>query len=135
MVNQTSYYPEAVDLGLSVKWASFNLGASKPEEFGEYYAWGETKPKTVYQWDTYLYSRDGKTFTKYDGNDHITLLPEDDAPPPYYSRRRMAYANRGRNYRTNQCLHLDMDIFKWRNWIPCKKYFDWRSDFPSCRWS
>ena len=32
--------PEAVDLGLSVKWASFNLGASKPEECGDYYAWG-----------------------------------------------------------------------------------------------
>ena len=36
--------PEAVDLGLSVKWASFNLGASKPEEYGDYYAWGETEP-------------------------------------------------------------------------------------------
>lgn len=36
--------PEAKDLGLSVKWASFNLGASKPEEYGDYYAWGETEP-------------------------------------------------------------------------------------------
>ncbi len=34
--------PEAVDLGLSVKWASFNLGASKPEEYGKYYAWAGT---------------------------------------------------------------------------------------------
>ena len=34
--------PEAVDLGLSVKWASFNLGASKPEEYGKYYAWAAT---------------------------------------------------------------------------------------------
>ena len=33
-----------VNLGLSVKWASFNLGASKPEEYGDYYAWGETEP-------------------------------------------------------------------------------------------
>ena len=33
--------PEAIDLGLSVKWASFNLGASSPEEYGDYYAWGE----------------------------------------------------------------------------------------------
>ena len=39
--------PEAIDLGLpsGVKWASFNLGASKPEEYGYYYAWGETQPK------------------------------------------------------------------------------------------
>ena len=38
--------PEAVDLGLpsGIKWASFNLGASKPEEYGDYYAWGETEP-------------------------------------------------------------------------------------------
>lgn len=36
--------PEAIDLGLSVKWASFNLGASKPEEYGDYFAWGETEP-------------------------------------------------------------------------------------------
>ena len=38
--------PEAVDLGLpsGLKWASFNLGASKPEEYGDYYAWGETEP-------------------------------------------------------------------------------------------
>ena len=35
--------PEAVDLGLSVKWASFNLGATKPEEYGDYYAWGEVE--------------------------------------------------------------------------------------------
>ena len=39
-------YPEAVDLGLpsGIKWASFNLGASSPEEYGDYYAWGETEP-------------------------------------------------------------------------------------------
>ena len=36
--------PEIVDLGLSVKWASFNLGATRPEERGDFYAWGETKP-------------------------------------------------------------------------------------------
>ena len=39
--------PEAVDLGLSVKWASFNLGASSPEGFGDYYAWGELEPHYV----------------------------------------------------------------------------------------
>ena len=39
--------PEAIDLGLSVKWASFNLGASKPEEYGDYFAWGEVSPRSV----------------------------------------------------------------------------------------
>lgn len=41
----------AVDLGLSVKWAACNLGASKPEGYGSYYAWGETKPKATYTRD------------------------------------------------------------------------------------
>ena len=46
---------EAVDLGLSVYWASCNLGAEKPEEYGEYYAWGETKPKSSYTQENYAY--------------------------------------------------------------------------------
>ena len=46
---------ELVDLGLSVKWASCNLGASTPTEFGGYYAWGETSTKEEYTEDTYTY--------------------------------------------------------------------------------
>lgn len=49
---------EAVDLGLSVKWASWNIGASKPEEYGDYYAWGETAAKSEYSWTTYKWRRD-----------------------------------------------------------------------------
>ena len=44
---------EYVDLGLSVKWATCNVGASRPEEYGDYFAWGETEPKEVYDWSTY----------------------------------------------------------------------------------
>ena len=44
---------EAVDLGLSVKWATCNVGASSPEEYGGYYSWGETEEKSNYNWDTY----------------------------------------------------------------------------------
>ena len=39
---------EYVDLGLSVKWATCNVGANSPEEYGDYYAWGETKTKEEY---------------------------------------------------------------------------------------
>ncbi len=46
---------DAVDLGLSVKWASWNLGASKPEDYGGYYAWGEIEEKDVYNWNNYKY--------------------------------------------------------------------------------
>ena len=49
---------EAVDMGLSVKWASFNIGASKPEEYGDYYAWGETE--TYYSSQHPLTWKEGK---------------------------------------------------------------------------
>ena len=44
-----------MDLGLSVNWATCNIGATKPEECGDYFAWGETSPKDVYTEETYLY--------------------------------------------------------------------------------
>lgn len=44
-----------VDLGLSVKWAECNLGASSPEQYGDYYAWGETSTKSIYTDETYEY--------------------------------------------------------------------------------
>lgn len=73
--------PEAVDLGLSVKWASLNLGATKPEEYGDYYAWGETEPyyssldpltwkagkEAGYYWESYRLCMEGDylSLTKY----------------------------------------------------------------------
>lgn len=45
-----------VDLGLSVKWATCNVGASSPESYGNYYAWGETSTKSDYSSDSYIYN-------------------------------------------------------------------------------
>ena len=79
-----------VDLGLSVKWASCNLGAKSPEEYGYYYAWGETEPKEDYRWATYKFRTSGDSFnnvkfSKYNTDvsygtiDNKTVLdPEDD---------------------------------------------------------
>ena len=70
-----------VDLGLSVKWATCNVGADKPEEAGGLYAWGETETKTDYSFSTYKFSADGVqgNYTKYGDNDNKTVLdPEDD---------------------------------------------------------
>lgn len=55
-----------VDLGLpsGLLWADRNLGADNPEDYGNYYAWGETSPKEVYNWDTYAYGN-GDKLTKY----------------------------------------------------------------------
>ena len=83
---------QAVDLGLlsGLKWASCNVGATAPEDYGNYYAWGETETKADYSWATYKYANgaDDK-FTKYCinasyGNEGFTdnkttLEPEDDA--------------------------------------------------------
>jgi len=77
-----------VDLGLpsGTKWATCNLGASSPEEYGDYYAWGEVEPKEKYLSGNYLYSRIDTVFLKYNKNVHygtvdnkIMLDQEDDA--------------------------------------------------------
>ena len=86
---------EWVDLGLpsGTKWATCNVGATSPEELGNYYAWGETAPKDDYRWHTYkwataTYNDDRwnlETLTKYNTRssygtvDNKTVLePEDD---------------------------------------------------------
>ena len=89
-----------IDLGLpsGTLWATYNVGATKPTEFGNYFAWGETEPKDVYDWNTYKYAKVSltedvlqkwqlDTLTKYNTgkeypgtiDDFTTLLPEDDA--------------------------------------------------------
>ena len=59
---------EFVDLGLpsGTLWATCNIGASKPEGYGYYFAWGETEPKTSYTWGNYKYCEgEENTLTKY----------------------------------------------------------------------
>ena len=75
-----------IDLGLSVEWATCNLGATKPHEYGDYYAWGETETKSDYSWSTYKFGTSSSgPFSKYNTNssygtvDNKTVLdPEDD---------------------------------------------------------
>lgn len=76
---------EYVDLGLCVKWATCNVGASKPEEYGDYFAWGETTSKTTYNYSWYKWCNGSyNTFTKYctdssDGTvDNNTVLDQED---------------------------------------------------------
>lgn len=64
---------DAVDLGVSVYWAKCNLEqtgfVSTPEEGGTYYAWGETRAKTYYDWSTYIWCNGSdRSFTKYNTN-------------------------------------------------------------------
>ena len=82
---------EFVDLSLpsGTLWATMNVGANSPEEYGDYFAWGETEPKDEYSWSTYMYCNGPYKLTKYCSSsdfgyngftDTLTeLLPEDDA--------------------------------------------------------
>ena len=81
---------EEVDLGLpsGLKWRSMNVGASKPEDYGDYFAWAETSPKSKYSSSNYKYPAtsysDGITiYKRYDttpgGDGKTVLLAEDDA--------------------------------------------------------
>ncbi len=68
--SKTGYHNgyEYIDLGLpsGLKWATHNVGASSPEEYGDYYAWGETEEKSNYDWSTYKwYKGTSNSMTKY----------------------------------------------------------------------
>lgn len=130
----------AVDLGVNVKWANMNLGAAAPEEYGDYYAWGEIEPyyssqdpltwkdgkAAGYAWESYRWCNDGdyKKLTKYcpayktdywdgDGSpdDKTVLDPEDDA----------AHVQLGGKWR----MPTDADWTKLRNNCTWK----WTSDY------
>lgn len=62
---QAAPSPKAIDLGLSVLWADRNLGASSPDDYGDYFAWGETSSKTIYGMRFYKYRDDDFYYTKY----------------------------------------------------------------------
>lgn len=76
---------EYVDLGLPSGnlWATCNLGASSPEAYGDYYAWGEVEPKKEYTYPNHKWYKEGAPslgFTKYNNEDgKLTLEDEDDA--------------------------------------------------------
>lgn len=69
--SQTSgnHQGNCVDLGLpsGTLWATMNIGATNPKDYGDYFAWGETEPKNVYNWYTYKWCNgsNNKALTKY----------------------------------------------------------------------
>ena len=72
---------EYVDLGLpsGTLWATCNVGASAPEQYGGYYAWGEIAEKSEYDWSDYAWGTSSSNITKYNSTDGKTVLdPEDD---------------------------------------------------------
>lgn len=81
---------KAVDLGLSVKWASCNVGANSPEEKGDYFAWGETKPQegNLYRKETYKWGDYERGWLKYNEDDLVTTLEsKDDAATVNFGKK------------------------------------------------
>lgn len=79
-VNGTTYHlgiSGAIDLGLGVKWAAYNVGAEAPGEYGDYFAWGETTGyndgKTTFNYSTYKYMQEG-----YSDYNHVTKYTTED---------------------------------------------------------
>ena len=72
---------ESVDLGLpsGTRWASCNIGASSPEEYGDYFAWGETTVKGDYSWQTYQWCNGTYESMSTDCVDSIELNQQYDA--------------------------------------------------------
>lgn len=104
---------EYVDLGRGTKWATCNLGATKPNELGDKYAWGEVIPKEEgssenYKWYDAHYTR----YCVHEGGDGLTeLLAEDDA----------ATVNKGRNWRTPTSKELE-DLLTHHSWLYLKSH-------------
>lgn len=66
---------ECVDLGLSVRWATCNVGAYSPEEYGDHYAWGEICTKSRYEWTTYKWCNGtGTSLTKYNTDSYYGIV-------------------------------------------------------------
>ena len=103
-----------VDLGLSVMWAETNIGADTHDDYGDFFAWGETEPKTQYTWKSYkLCEGNSGTLTKYNNNAHngtvdnkTVLDPEDDA----------AHVNWGGSWRMPTSKEVD-ELIKQCTWL------------------
>jgi hypothetical protein len=110
---------EWVDLGLpsGTKWATCNVGATLPEEYGDYFAWGETEPKSTYNWFTYKWCRgSSSTITKY-------CTSSDDGTPDYKTTLELeddaAYVNWGSSWRmptSSQLAELDNSSYTTWTW-------------------
>ena len=87
IVEVQSAGPEMIDLGLSVKWAKNNIGATCGDTteswYGGYYAWGETETKSDYSWGTYKFGA-SSPFSKYDTDGKTILESVDDIATQTY---------------------------------------------------
>lgn len=113
-----------VDLGLSVKWATCNVGANNPWESGNFYAWGETTTKSEYEWSNYFDLNSNNNLSSGEGlNRQIIKNDGMDSFKKY-----------GNGKLTQLALEDDAANVNWGgNWrIPSEK--EWQELDQNCRW-
>ena len=86
-----------VDLGLSVKWAGWNIGANSPEQYGDYYAWGEVEKKDSYTTSNYLFST---------GTDYEYIFIGEDISGTEYDVARVKWGNEAKMPNKNEIDEL-----------------------------
>ena len=118
---------QAIDLGLSVKWANCNVGAKSMEEFGDLYAWGETSTKSSYDKTNYQYYHKG-----YKDKDGITI---DSA---YYDRigneTSIDYGNKQYSSYDISKTEYDVAYVKWGGKWRMPTYKELKELKDSCTW-
>ena len=100
-------HPHVIDLGLGVKWACCNVGATTPEEYGTYYSWGETKEKTSYTEENYQYGyvdSNGLRHLKSTGN--ISGTSDDIAYIKWGSSWRLPTSDELKELESNCCCEI-----------------------------
>ena len=119
---RTGFAQEAVDLGLSVKWATCNVGASSPYDVGSYFAWGEVEAKESYWWRNYSMSNT----PDYSDMDEILLDKQDPSVLTEYC---------GSDGKTRLDSADDVACQKWgENWrIPTAD--EWKELLENCDWA
>lgn len=106
---------EAVDLGLSVKWALCNVGASRAEESGGYYAWGETEEKEDYSWYNYKWCNGSSTsIIKYCTDSYYGVMDNKDVLAAEDDVASVKWGGRWRMPTTREQRELlDNCVWKW----------------------
>ena len=126
--------PQMVDLGLSIKWADRNIGASSPFDYGSYYAWGETGFKNAYGWESYQLLKNRDRIKNHKNKNLQQNLNEEiikNLRFGKYNTQRVfgSVDNKTRLEETDDVAHI-----KWgKNWrMPTMA--EWEELLSQCRW-
>ena len=121
--------PQLVDLGLSIKWADRNIGASSPFDYGSYYAWGETGFKNACDWGSYKFLKNGDIIKKLQLDHQKDIIKK--LRFGMYNTQRVfgAVDNKTRLEETDDVAHT-----KWGGKWRMPTMAEWEELLSKCRW-